>query len=394
MAPPDPIIGLTETWKADPNPKKVNLGVGAYRDKDGKPYVLDCVKQAQTALVAEGQNHEYLPIRGHAGFIDAALELAYGTDLFNATKSRIASAQVLSGTGGIRLLGQFMERFLPAGTKVYMPKPTWGNHKNCFQDAGVPWDEYRYFDAGTNGLDFEGMISDLKQIEAGSVVLLHPCAHNPTGVDPSLEQWKTVLDVIKSRKVLCFFDMAYQGFASGDAVRDAAALRLFVESGENVFLAQSFAKNVGLYGQRVGAFSVICADNDEAARVESQLKTLIRPMYSNPPLQGALLVHKILTDDVLKQLWFKEVKDMAERIKGMRTKLVDAIVAGGSTKDWQHIINQIGMFAFTGLTKDQVAMMKDEFSIYMTGDGRISVAGLNDSNVAYVGAAIHSVTSR
>ena len=279
------------------------------------------------------------------------------------------------------------------GTKeIYIPTPTWGNHIPLFKRAGFAVKHYRYYDPKTCGFDFDGVLQDLAKIPQKSVVLLHACAHNPTGVDPKPEQWKEISKVIKSRNLFPFFDMAYQGFASGDVDRDATALRLFIEDGHQVALAQSFAKNMGLYGERVGAFTVTAANKEEAAKVMSQVKIIIRPIYSSPPLTGVRIASTILNTPDLRATWLKDLKGMADRILSMRAKLRDGLAKEGSTKNWQHITDQIGMFCFTGMTPDQVEKLTKEYSIYLTRDGRISVAGINTGNVEYIAHAMHQVT--
>ncbi|KAJ6666120.1 hypothetical protein lerEdw1_001024 [Lerista edwardsae] len=372
MGPPDPILGVTEAFKRDSNSKKMNLGVGAYRDDNGKPYVLNCVRKAEAQLAAKKLDKEYLPIAGLAEFNKASAELALGE-----TNEVIQSGR---------------QRFFKYSRDVYLPKPSWGNHTPIFRDAGMQLQSYRYYDPKTCGFDFTGALEDISKIPEQSVVLFHACAHNPTGVDPRQEQWKELAAVVKKRNLFAFFDMAYQGFASGDINRDSWAVRHFIEQGINVVLSQSFAKNMGLYGERVGAFTVICKDAEEAKRVESQLKILIRPMYSNPPLNGARIASTILNSPDLRKEWLAEVKGMADRIIGMRTQLVGNLKKEGSSHNWQHITDQIGMFCFTGLKPEQVERLTKEFSIYMTKDGRISVAGVTSSNVAYLAHAIHQVS--
>uniref|UniRef100_A0AAA9TG41 Aspartate aminotransferase n=2 Tax=Bos TaxID=9903 RepID=A0AAA9TG41_BOVIN len=349
MGPPDPILGVTEAFKRDTNSKKMNLGVGAYRDDNGKPYVLPSVRKYVTV-------------------------------------------QTISGTGALRIGASFLQRFFKFSRDVFLPKPTWGNHTPIFRDAGMQLQSYRYYDPKTCGFDFTGAIEDISKIPAQSVILLHACAHNPTGVDPRPEQWKEMATVVKKNNLFAFFDMAYQGFASGDGNKDAWAVRHFIEQGINVCLCQSYAKNMGLYGERVGAFTVVCKDAEEAKRVESQLKILIRPMYSNPPINGARIASTILTSPDLRKQWLHEVKGMADRIISMRTQLVSNLKKEGSSHNWQHIIDQIGMFCYTGLKPEQVERLTKEFSIYMTKDGRISVAGVTSGNVAYLAHAIHQVT--
>lgn len=275
---------------------------------------------------------------------------------------------------------------------MYLPKPSWGNHTPIFKDAGMQLKGYRYYDPSTCGFDFTGALDDISKIPEQSVIMLHACAHNPTGVDPRPEQWKEISDIVKKRNLLVFFDMAYQGFASGDIDRDAWAVRYFVEQGHNILLSQSFAKNMGLYGERVGGFTVVCKDAEEAKRVESQLKILIRPIYSNPPMNGARIAATILNTPDLYSVWLGEVKEMAERIIRMREELTAGLKKEGSSKNWQHVIDQIGMFCFTGLKPEQVERLTKEFSVYMTKDGRISMAGVTSGNVGYLAQGIHAVT--
>ena len=393
MGPPDGILGLVEAFKADTHPNKVNLSVGAYRDSDGQPWVLPSVLKAEEHVMAKQMNKEYLPIIGDADFVDNARRFALGSASPALTEKRVASVQSLSGTGACRVIGDFYAKFLGKGAPFYLPTPSWGNHANIFRDSGLDVRSYRYWDKETLGLDLDGMLADLKSAPDGSAVLLHACAHNPTGVDPTPEQWKTICSVLKERPGLSlFFDSAYQGFASGDAEADAFALRHFVSEGVPCALAQSFAKNFGLYGERVGLLSMICADEDEAARVLSQLKIIVRPMYSNPPVHGARIVNAVLSDPALEAQWRSECKSMAERIIAMRTALRDGLSKAGSSRDWAHITNQIGMFCYTGLQPAQVDSMINDYHIYLTKDGRISMAGLNAANVDYVAGAMHAVS--
>lgn len=296
MGPPDPILGLTAAFNEDTNPKKALFGVGAYRDAKNKPHVLDCVRKAEQAIVDAKMNKEYLGIIGLPDFVQLAVKLMLGPDAYK--DGNIAAVQTLSGTGGCRLAGDFYARFLGKGTPFYLPNPSWANHKNIFTDAGLDVKQYRYWEPKRLGLDLEGMLADIAQMPPKSAILLHACAHNPTGVDPTPEQWAKISDALLQKDVRVLFDAAYQGFASGDPERDAAAVRMFQQRGHKFMLVQSFAKNFGLYGERVGALSVICDDADEAKRVDSQLKILIRPLYSNPPVHGARIVAKILADPV------------------------------------------------------------------------------------------------
>ncbi|GBG24679.1 Aspartate aminotransferase, mitochondrial [Hondaea fermentalgiana] len=393
MGPADPILGLTEMYNKDTDPRKVSLGVGAYRGEDGKPWVLPSVRAAEKKILEDGVNKEYLGISGLPSFVDLSLRFGYGDNSAPLKEGRIAGVQTLSGTGACRLVGEFFNRFgISAQNAIYMPNPTWGNHIPIFRDAGMEVKQYTYFDRDIVGVNVEGMIKDMKDAPDGSAFLLHACAHNPTGSDPTMDQWREISDVMKTKKHVPFFDCAYQGFASGDAEKDAGAIRLFVDEGHQVLLGQSFAKNFGLYGERVGALSVVCADKDEAARVESQLKLLIRPMYSNPPANGARIVQTILSDPALEKQWREECKSMADRIIRMRDLLKSNLEKEGSSRDWSHVTDQIGMFCYSGITEDQVLEMREKHHVYMTKDGRISMAGVTKENVSYLAAALHEVT--
>lgn len=389
--PEDPILGVTVAFQKDTNPNKINLGVGAYRDDNGKPFVLSSVRQAEKAIYEANMDHEYAPIGGTPAFTKVAAKLVFGPDSAPLSENRVVTVQSLSGTGALRISGAFLQRFYGQHA-VYLPTPTWANHIPIYQDSGLQVKYYGYYDPATCGLNFKSMVEDISKAPAGSVILLHACAHNPTGVDPTLEQWAEISKVIKSKGHFPLFDCAYQGFASGDTDKDAAAIRLFVKDGHNVAVCQSFAKNFGLYGERVGAFNIIGKNADEASAIESQLKILIRPMYSNPPVQGARIVTHILNSPELNKLWLSEVKLMADRIISMRTKLRENLKNLGSKRDWSHITNQIGMFCFTGLTPEQVEKLGKEYAIYLTKNGRISIAGVTSKNVDYLAKGIHAVT--
>lgn len=344
--------------------------------------------------LASGLNKEYAPISGVDDFVKKARAFALGKSSPAITDDRIASVQSLSGTGACRVIGDFYAKFVGQNAPFYLPAPSWGNHANIFKAAGLDVRTYRYYDPKTLGLDFDGMCEDLAAAPDGSIVLLHACAHNPTGIDPTEAQWRELCSKIKSRGdgLSVFFDSAYQGFASGDAEKDAFSIRHFVDEGVPFALAQSFAKNFGLYGERVGVLSMVCADTDEATRVLSQLKILVRAMYSNPPVHGARIVATVLGDAELEAQWRGECKLMADRIIDMRAALKKAILAAGSTKDWSHVTDQIGMFCYTGLNKEQVGRLRDEFHVYITGDGRVSMAGVTTGNVDYIANAIHTVS--
>ncbi|KAF2228214.1 mitochondrial aspartate aminotransferas-like protein, partial [Elsinoe ampelina] len=400
QGPPDAILGITEAFKADKNSEKINLGVGAYRDDQGKPYVLPSVKSAESKVVQGNLDKEYAGITGVPDFTKAAAILAYGADSSAIKDGRVAITQSISGTGALRIGGEFLARFHPSKS-IYIPTPSWANHKAVFTDSGLKVEQYRYYNKETIGLDFEGMVEDIKKMPKNSIVLLHACAHNPTGVDPTEEQWRAISDAVKEGGHYPFFDMAYQGFASGDTDKDAYALRYFIKEGHEVALSQSFAKNMpfsssltshqGLYGERVGAFSIVCADSSEKARVDSQIKILVRPLYSNPPVHGARIASTILNDPSLNKQWLGEVKGMADRIIKMRALLKGNLEKLGSKHDWSHITDQIGMFAYTGLTPEQMTTLAKEHSVYATKDGRISVAGITSANVGRLAEAIYKV---
>nr|ALS04703.1 mitochondrial aspartate aminotransferase precursor [Pseudodiaptomus poplesia] len=392
MGPPDAILGVTEAFKKDSNPKKMNLGVGAYRDDKGQPFVLPSVKKAESKILQQNLNKEYAPIGGEAEFCRLSAVLAFGADSPVVTEGKNVTVQGISGTGSLRVGAAFLSKWLPGNKVVYLPKPSWGNHTPIMKHSGLDVGSYRYYDPATCGMDFAGAVEDIKNIPEGSIILLHACAHNPTGVDPSPEQWKELSAVIKAKKHFPFFDMAYQGFASGDIDADAFAIRQFIADGHMVLLTQSYAKNMGLYGERAGALTIVCQDKEEAARVESQVKILIRPLYSNPPRHGARLVTEVLTDPELHAQWLVDVKTMADRIITMRSKLREGLAREGSSHNWEHITNQIGMFCFTGMKPEQVEKITKDFSVYLTKDGRISVAGISSSNVDYLAHAMHMVT--
>ncbi|GFR46635.1 hypothetical protein Agub_g8246 [Astrephomene gubernaculifera] len=396
QAPPDPIIGVTDAWRADTDPRKLNLGVGAYRTEDGKPFVLQAVREAERQLSADpAENKEYLPISGLPEFCRLSRGLALGPTSVAIQEGRVATVQALSGTGALRVGAEFLSTHLPPAHPriVYLPNPTWGNHKTIFAKAGFQVREYRYFDPASRGLDFAGMTADLASAPPGSVLLLHACAHNPTGVDPDAEQWGRLLELTREGRLLPFFDMAYQGFASGDVDADAAAVRRFAEAGLELVLAQSFAKNMGLYGERAGALSVVTRSKEVAARVESQLKLVIRPMYSNPPKHGAAIAARVMGDPGLCALWKEELRGMAERIKAMRAALYDALQQRGVAGDWSFVLRQIGMFSFTGLTRPQCEQLVSKWHIHLTLDGRISMAGLSAASAPYLAEAIADVVS-
>eukprot|EP01132_Coremiostelium_polycephalum_P007423 gene7423-9125_t len=391
LAPVDPILGVSMAYKADTDPRKVDISVGAYRDEVGKPYVLKCVAEAQRRLL--GHPMEYNPIDGIPEFTKSAVKLLYGPAMEGKEKN-MAVVQSLSGTGALRLGVIFIRKYLPAGTTVYISRPSWANHHNICKESGVPSAEYTYYDNKTRGLDFEGMIRDMRNAPNGSVFVLHLCAHNPTGVDPTFEQWNTIADVMKEKNHIPFMDCAYQGYATGDLDKDAYSARLFLSRGFEMFSAQSFSKNFGLYGERIGALTVVTHNPENVARMISQMKMDIRAMYSSPPGNGARLVATVLNDPKLTALWIEELKHMSGRIFEVRKKLYNALLERKCPGTWNHIIDQIGMFTYTGLTPQQVEILVKKHHIYLLASGRVSVAGLNDHNINYVADAIlDAVTS-
>ncbi|TFK42688.1 aspartate amino-transferase [Crucibulum laeve] len=395
LAPPDSIFKLTAAYKADTYDKKVNLGVGAYRDDDNKPWILPVVKKAtQILLNDETLDHEYLPITGLPEFTAAAAKLILGADSPAIKEGRTVSVQTISGTGANHLGALFLSRFYKfnGAPKIYLSNPTWANHHAIFKNVGIEPVEYPYYDPKTIGLDYTGFIGALQEAPARSVFLLHACAHNPTGVDPTQEQWKAIANVIAEKKHYAFFDCAYQGFASGDLDKDAWAVRYFVEQGIPLLVCQSFAKNAGLYGERVGALHVAPPNKETAERVKSQLSVLQRSEISNPPSHGARLVSLILNDPQLFGEWKRDIETMAGRIIDMRNVLYKLLTEELKTPgNWDHIINQIGMFSFTGINPEQSKALTEKAHIYLTANGRISMAGLNSHNVRYFAESLDKV---
>lgn len=392
MAPPDPILGVTDAFKRDTNPKKINLGVGAYRDDDGKPFVLESVKNAEKFLLSQNLDKEYTLITGVQEFCDASAKLMLGHDSEIIRHKMYATVQTLSGTGGLRVGAEFLKKFFPYSRNIWIPTPSWGNHNPIFSDSDFKVYQYRYYKPATKGFDFEGCLDDINKIPENSVILLQACAHNPTGVDPTHSQWREISSVIKKRKLLPFIDSAYQGFASGDTDKDAFSIRLFAEDGHDFLISQSYSKNMGLYGERVGSLTYVVREKNDLERILSQLRVTIRRMYSNPPRNGAQIASKVLNTPELRALWLEEVKNMANRIITMRNMLVSNLRKEGSNHNWNHITDQIGMFCFTGLNEQQVEKLIKDYSVYLTKDGRISIAGVSSKNNSYLAHAIHQVT--
>jgi len=386
-APPDPILGTALAYKADTDSRKVNLGIGAYRTEQGKPYVLPVVMRAEQDILNEtGKtiDKEYSTIDGPPELKAVTQKILFGDNSKAVNDGRVASVQALSGTGALRVAGEFIKTHMnEACHTIYVSDPTWGNHNAIFKKAGMTVKTYPYYNPAQNNLNIDGMLKALSEAPAGSTILLHACAHNPTGVDPTTEQWKQIADLMKKKKLVPLLDCAYQGYASGDLDRDAATIRFFESQGFEMFVCQSFAKNLGLYGERIGMLHVISSDASAAKCVLSQLKLVIRPMYSSPPIHGAHLLIKILGDQARFQQWKMELKDMADRVLDVRKKLRDGLEKKTGTK-WNHITDQIGMFSFTGLTAPQCERLIKEHHIYLLKSGRISLAGINNGNVSYV----------
>jgi len=389
MAPRDPILGLTEAYNADKNPKKVNLGVGVYTGDDGKVPLLECVRRAEHQLVEAPVARNYLPIDGLAAYDKAVQSLVFGADSAALKEGRIITVQTLGGTGGLRVGGDFLRRTAPDAT-LWISDPSWENHRAVFENAGFKVDTYAYYDAKTRGVNFDGMLDALKAMPSGDIVLLHACCHNPTGVDLSEAQWAAVAETMQARGLVPFLDIAYQGF--GDSIdADGAAVRRFAQTGMPLFVANSFSKSFSLYGERVGSLNVVAASSEESARVLSQIKRVVRANYSNPPTHGSKIVAAVLASPELRALWEQELGQMRDRIKDMRKLLVEKIHARVPGADFSFVTRQRGMFSYSGLTKEQVIRMREEFAVYAIESGRICVAALNTKNVDYSADAIAKV---
>ncbi len=388
MAPRDPILGLNEAYNAETNPAKVNLGVGVYFGDDGKIPLLAAVKQAEKARMETQPPRGYQPIEGTPAYNGAVQNLLFGKDSELLAAGRAITAQCLGGTGALKVGADYLKRLLPDAT-VYISNPSWENHRALFESAGFPVADYAYYDAATRGVDFAGMKAALAAMPAKSIVVLHACCHNPTGADITAAQWAEVVDLVREKNLVAFIDMAYQGFADG-IKQDAVALDLFAASGLQFFVSSSFSKSFSLYGERVGALTVITASKDESARVLSQVKRVIRTNYSNPPTHGGAVVAAVLSSPELRQMWEDELSGMRDRIRAMRTSLVEKLTANGA-KGFEFINVQRGMFSYTGLTAAQVEKMRAEYGIYAVGTGRICVAALNTKNIDYVAKAIAAV---
>lgn len=389
MAPRDPILGLNEAFHADTRPNKVNLGVGVYYNEEGRIPLLRAVAEAEQARIAAHAPRGYLPIEGIAAYDNAVQKLLFGNDAALIAEGRVVTTQALGGTGALKVGADFLRRLLPDAV-VAISNPSWENHRALFESAGFPVQNYRYYDATSHGIDRAGLLQDLNELPARSIVVLHACCHNPTGVDLNLNDWKQILEVLRARDHVPFIDIAYQGF--GDSIEeDAAAVRLFAESGMTFFVSSSFSKSFSLYGERVGALSMVTQSRDESARVLSQVKRVIRTNYSNPPTHGATVVASVLNSPELRAMWEAELGEMRSRIREMRLGMVEQLAAKGAKVDFSFVAAQRGMFSYSGLTAEQVERLRVEFGVYAISTGRICAAALNRNNLGTVTDAIVQV---
>lgn len=402
LAPPDKILGISEAFQRDNNAQKINLGVGAYRDNSGKPIVFPSVKKAEQVLLEAETNKEYTGITGSKPFQAAVRDFIFnnsGKDIHGAKlikDNRIVTAQTISGTGSLRVIADFLKRFY-SSSHIIVPKPTWANHVAVFTDAGMSADYYTYYDKDANGLDYENLKKSISNAQDESVILLHACCHNPTGMDLTSEQWDEVLAIVEQKKLFPLVDMAYQGFASGSPYKDIGLIRKMnrlVTEGKipTYALCQSFAKNMGLYGERVGSISIVTESSEHSGAIESQLKKLIRPMYSNPPIHGSRIVETIFADETLMTEWLADLDAVVGRLNVVRDKLYEKL--DKTNYNWDHLLKQRGMFIYTGLNAEQVIELREKYSVYATEDGRFSISGVNENNVDYLADAINQVIKK
>ena len=389
MAPRDPILGLNEAFNADTRTSKVNLGVGVYCNEEGRIPLLRAVVEAETIRVAQHASRGYLPIDGIAAYDQAVQKLLFGAESPLLAAGRVITTQAVGGTGALKIGADFLKQLQP-GAVVAISDPSWENHRALFEAAGFPVQNYRYYDAASHDVNRSGMLEDLNALPAGSIVVLHACCHNPTGVDLTPADWQNGLDVVKAKGLIPFLDMAYQGF--GDGIdEDAAAVRLFAGSGLSFFVSSSFSKSFSLYGERVGALSIITESKEESARVLSQVKRVIRTNYSNPPTHGATIAAAVLNSPELRAMWEDELAEMRLRIRGMRLQMVELLSKKAPGHDFSFVARQRGMFSYSGLTVEQVTRLRTEFGIYALDTGRICVASLNQRNIEAVTDAIVQV---
>ncbi|XVE71054.1 hypothetical protein DITRI_Ditri10aG0119200 [Diplodiscus trichospermus] len=393
-APDIPVYAISVAYNKDPSPYKLHLGVGVYRTEEGKCHTLNVVRQVEQTLATDtSADKEYLPITGMAEFNKLSAELIFGFGSPAIKETRVTTVQCVSGSGSLRLGAEFLAKHYHQHV-VYLPEPTYGNHPNLLSAAGLSLKSYRYYDPKTHGLDFRGLLEDLGSASTGAIVLFQASGHNPTGVDPTFQQWEQIRQLVRLRGLLPFFDCAYQGLVSGSLDADAQSIRMFVSDSGECLVAQSYSKTMGLYGERIGSLSIVCKTADVARRVEGQLRLVIRPFYSNPPIHGAAIVTAILKDRVLYNEWTTELKAMSDRLAKVRLQLYDALCNRGTPGDWSHIIRQVGMYTFTGLNEEQIDFLTKEYHIYMSSDGRINMGGLSSKAVPYLADAIHNAVTR
>lgn len=388
-APADPILGLTDIFRTDGRLNKINLGIGIYKDENGKTPVLTSVKKAEQYLLENETTKNYLGIEGIPALANCTQELLFGKQSHVIADKRARTAQTPGGSGALRVAADFIANQTNA-KRIWISNPSWPNHKNVFTAVGLEVREYTYYDAANHALDFDGLLSSLKQAQHSDLVLFHGCCHNPTGIDPTAEQWHQLAELSVTHGWLPLFDFAYQGFAKSLA-EDAESLRIFAAQHKELIVASSYSKNFGLYNERVGACTLMAEDVETADRAFSQVKAAIRANYSNPPSHGAAIVATILTNDALRTLWEQELTDMRQRIHSMRQLFVNTLQEKGAQQDFEFIISQNGMFSFSGLTKEQVLRLRDEFGVYAVNSGRVNVAGMTPDNMAPLCEAIVAV---
>ena len=385
----DPILTLVETFNKDARETKVNLGIGLYYDEAGRIPLLESVRQAEAARAAQPTARPYQPMEGAANYRQAVQHLLFGAEHPAVTEGRIATIQTIGGSGAIKIGADLLKRYFPA-SEVWVSSPTWDNHRSMFEGAGFKVHDYPYYDASTGGVNFAAMLDTLQSLPAKSIVLLHPCCHNPTGVDLNQEQWLQVIAVAKANQLIPFMDIAYQGFGDG-LDEDAFAIRAMTEAGVSFLLSNSFSKNLSLYGERCGGLSVICQNAEEANRVLGQMKFTVRRNYSSPPTHGGQVTAAVMNTAELRAIWEGEVAEMRVRIKAMRQKLFEVLTAKVPGRDFSYFVKQRGMFSYTGLSPEQVDRLREEFAVYLVRSGRMCVAGLNTRNVEYVADAMAAV---
>lgn len=401
LAPADPILGITEEFNNDSNPQKVNLSVGAYRDENGKPYILPSIQMASKYLYEHESNKEYTGINGSARYNNLVKNFIFGSSELGQQfikNDQISTSQSLSGTGALKIAGEFLANWSPYQSKsVYLPDPTWANHHNIIKGSNLTPKLYSYFDASTNSINMDKLLNDLSNAEPGSSVLLHACCHNPTGLDPTRDDWVKIIETVSDSQLIPIIDMAYQGFQSGSLSKDLFLIEMIMDQIDQgklptALICQSFAKNMGLYGERIGSFSIITPDAQTTKVVDSQIKKLIRSIYSSPSIHGSKLVEIVLSNEKLYKQWEVDVLKMSNRIKDMRFALYDLLKSKNPNSNWSHLINQNGMFCYTGLSKDQILKLRSDYSIYATLDGRFSISGINQGNVEYLAESINQIT--